>query len=54
MNHMLAPEAEADLDGIFSYTWETYGAAQAERYYRELRATIELLADAPMLARERT
>jgi len=53
MTYNLSDAAEADLDGILDYTWTRYGAAQAEQYYLELRETMALLADAPLIARER-
>jgi toxin ParE1/3/4 len=53
MTYRLSDAAEADLDGILDYTWTRYGADQAKRYYLDLRETMTLLADTPLIARER-
>lgn len=48
MSHLLySPAATADLDSIWAYTLERWGATQAARYVRDLdMACRELAADA--------
>lgn len=50
----LTPRAEADLEDIWTYTADTWGAAQAERYVDDLLATFWTLCDMPGMARDRT
>ena len=40
----LSPAAEARLDEIFAYTWETWGEDQADRYVRGLFETFAAIA----------
>ena len=40
----LSKKAKADLRGIWIYTEDRWGEEQADRYYREIIKTIELLA----------
>lgn len=47
----LAEEADSDLDGIFRYSIETFGLAQAERYKQALGACLARLAQDPRLGR---
>lgn len=54
MRHRLSRKAEADLVHIYVEGARLFGTAQAEKYYAELERTFELLADNPMIARERT
>lgn len=51
--YRLTPRAEADLVAIAVYTSETWGAAQEERYIRQIFARLDWLADNPQLGRER-
>jgi len=45
MQHLLfSPAAQSDLNGIYDYTFETWGLAQAEHYMRELHDTCHNLA----------
>lgn len=38
------PAAEADINGIWEYSFEGWGLAQAERYITEIRDTCRVLA----------
>ena len=46
--------AEQDLIGIWLYTFDEWGERQADRYLDDLEAAINLLAEQPLLCRERT
>jgi toxin ParE1/3/4 len=41
---ILRPDAEADIEDAADYTIEQWGPEQAQKYVRELRHAIELLA----------
>jgi toxin ParE1/3/4 len=43
----LAPAARRDLEGIWRYTRQTWGAEQADRYVDRLTEAFEILARAP-------
>ena len=45
--YTLSPLAQADIAGIWDYTEARWGAAQAERYVRELQCAIERAAGDP-------
>jgi toxin ParE1/3/4 len=45
--------ADEDLIGIYSYGARIFGAPQAERRFADLMVCFELLAERPMVARER-
>ena len=45
--------ARADLIGVWAYTFEHWGEAQAERYLDTLEEGIKLLRDDPELGRDR-
>ena len=49
----LTPAAERDLEDIWVYTAETWGAAQAERYLDDIGAVFERLTAFPEMARLR-
>ena len=51
---LLYPQAEADLENIWRYTQSTWGTAQANRYIDEFAESFALLADNPLICRERT
>lgn len=51
--YRLRPRAVADLDDIWDYTLNTWGVAQAERYFAGLRDALEELAERPGLGRQR-
>jgi toxin ParE1/3/4 len=36
-NYILSPAAQADIDGIWDYTADTWTAEQADRYTRQIR-----------------
>jgi toxin ParE1/3/4 len=42
-----------DLDGIYRYGHEIYGLMQADTYMAGLKQLLELLAETPMMGRER-
>ncbi|MDN5928332.1 MAG: type II toxin-antitoxin system RelE/ParE family toxin [Hyphomicrobiales bacterium] len=43
-HYILSPAARADLDEIWDYSAENWGAEQAERYVLAIRAACEALA----------
>lgn len=47
---VLSPRAQADLDAIWNYTIEHWGADQAERYVREIWQAIAVVAADPRRA----
>ena len=49
--YTLAPLARKDLDEIWTYTVGQWNEEQAERYIRQIEATIEGVADNPNLGR---
>lgn len=51
---MIRPIAGADLDTIYSQTFDQWGRAQARAYLEALQQLIDLLAVYPEIARERT
>jgi toxin ParE1/3/4 len=48
-NYRLTKEAEADLDRIWLYGLEHWGAAEADKYYNALFQRFEELAESPLL-----
>ncbi|SAK46952.1 plasmid stabilization system protein [Caballeronia catudaia] len=42
---VFTPAALRDLDGIWDYTFDTWGPAQAERYVRMIQDTVTGLGD---------
>lgn len=50
--YTLSNKAADDLDGIYAYTFQTFGEAQADAYYLALSDCLDLLADSPGLGRE--
>jgi toxin ParE1/3/4 len=49
--YTLAPLARTDLDEIWTFTVSQWNEEQAERYIREIEATIEAVAAKPNLGR---
>jgi len=47
-----SPRAAADLDGIWDYSAENWGPAQADRYIDELRDTCRALASGQKRGRD--
>ncbi len=45
--YVLSPRAQADLDGIWEYTAETWGVDQAERYIQLIAGGISAVASKP-------
>ena len=54
MTFYLTRQAEEDVIGIYLYTAETFGMAQADSYHEKLQAAFCLLGEQPLIARERT
>ena len=50
---VMRPRAAADLEGIWLYTFETWGEEQADRYLRQLHRAIQLLGPEPDRGRSR-
>lgn len=48
----LSPAAQRDLDGIFDYTAEHWGVAQAIRYTTDIKDACASLADSPAQGRD--
>lgn len=53
MSYRLSEQAEEDVVRVYVQGTELFGVQQAVRYHRRLRATFELLAANPRMARER-
>lgn len=53
MSYRLTQSAEADLVDIYLYGLTEFGALLADGYHEKLEAAFELLAEFPLLARER-
>ena len=51
--YLFRPLAEQDMEGIFDYTLQEFGEAQADSYIRALFETFQALADTPGMARKR-
>lgn len=51
--YRLTPAAESDLREIWRYTVESWGQQQAETYLMQLADAFSVLADNPLLGRER-
>lgn len=49
--YLLSPAAQADLEQIWDYACDRWGADQAERYLRELQHGIERAAVNPRIGR---
>jgi len=47
-------QAERDLIGIWLYTFNEWGEQQADKYLDELAAAMNLLAQQPLVCRERS
>ena len=43
--YLLTPQADSDLEHIFTYSMQMWGASQAEKHLLELDATMQKLAD---------
>jgi toxin ParE1/3/4 len=53
MGYRLSRKAESDLLTIYAEGAARFGVAQAEAYFTRIERTLELLADNPLMARER-
>lgn len=47
--YQLTKKADADLEGIYLYTIEKFGLAQAETYHAKLKQAFQTIADNPKL-----
>jgi toxin ParE1/3/4 len=52
--YVVSPAALADLDEASRYGDAAFGAARTDRYFADLDRVVELIAEFPQLARERT
>jgi toxin ParE1/3/4 len=50
-DYVLSNAADADLDGIYTYSFETFGEVQADAYFLGLRDCLQQLAETPHLGR---
>ncbi len=50
---LLYPQAERDLEGIWRYTQMTWGIEQANAYIDDITNRFQLLAENPLICRER-
>lgn len=53
MKYLLSPAAQADLADAARYGDATFGLAETDRYFAELDQVMQLLAEFPLMARER-
>jgi len=53
IRYQLSKLAEFDLDGIWRYTYQEWGARRASKYLRQLKRRIEQLARRPLLGKQR-
>ena len=52
MSYRLTPNAQADIEGIYRYSYENFGERQADIYYQGLEECFELLSENPRMGRE--
>jgi len=52
MKYKLSKEAARDLENIWLYTFETWSAEQADRYYNLLLDEIEYVAEKPLVGKD--
>lgn len=50
-DYALSNAAEVDLDGIYVYSFETFGEARADAYFLSLRDCLQTLAGKPHMGR---
>ena len=53
-DYVLSNAADADLDDIYTYSFEAYGESKADAYFLDLRDCLQRLADTPLLAVRRS
>jgi len=53
-DYHLSHAADRELAEIYTYTFQTFGQAQADRYADQLLASARLVADFPLLGRDYT
>lgn len=49
--YVLSRAADGDLAEIYTYSFRTFGEAQADAYYLDLSGCLQMLADNPRLGR---
>jgi toxin ParE1/3/4 len=54
MAYRTSRQADQDIIDIYLWGCREFGQPQAERYHEGLAATLDLIADNPRIARERT
>lgn len=52
-NYKLLPAAERDLEAIWQYTAQQWGVRQADLYIDQLGEAFQLIAEQPLICRER-
>ena len=50
-DYVLSNKADADLDGIYIFSYQTFGEARADAYYQDLCERLNNLASNPHLGR---
>ena len=50
-DYVLSNKADIDLDGIYVYSFESFGEAQADAYFLSLRDCLQSLAENPRMGR---
>ena len=50
-DYVLSNAADADLDDIYTYSFEAYGESKADAYFLDLRGRLQRPADTPLLGR---
>jgi toxin ParE1/3/4 len=50
-SYALRPRAQADLADIWRYTAREWSVDQADRYYRDIMAALQMLGEQPSLGR---
>lgn len=51
VEYRLSNKADADLDGIYTYSYLEFGEARADAYFLGLKDRLESLAESPRLGR---
>jgi len=54
VGYLLRQQAEADLESIWLYSYQEWGAEQADQYLRSLLSRFSWLSENPRLGKQRT
>lgn len=54
MTYKLSRKADNDLESIYDYGFITFGETQADKYAAELKQSLAVLAQTPLICREQT